>query len=100
MAGVCSPALDGSTAESDVEGVVVFDKLKFAAALPGGSLRPARLLCPAALMSAAECGKLVLTTGSSGSYQIVFSMQSEQAWAVPDIIEVRVTITRTRGAIA
>jgi hypothetical protein len=79
--------------------VVLFDKLKFAAALPGSSL-----LCPAhehaAFMSAAECGKLVLTTASSGSYQIVFSMQSEQAWAVPDIIEVRVTITRTRGAIA
>jgi hypothetical protein len=35
LAGVCSAALDGSTATSDAEGIVVFDRLRFSAALPG-----------------------------------------------------------------
>lgn len=42
LAGICSAALDGNTATSDAEGIVVFDKLKFSTALPGNSqaLRP------------------------------------------------------------
>ena len=35
LAGVCTATLDGHTAQSDVEGVATFDKLKFTQALPG-----------------------------------------------------------------
>jgi hypothetical protein len=35
LAGICSPALEGSVATTDAEGIVVFDKLKFTMALPG-----------------------------------------------------------------
>ncbi len=47
LAGICSAALDGDTATSDVEGIVVFDKLKFSTALPGNtyaSLAPTSIL--------------------------------------------------------
>jgi hypothetical protein len=70
--------LEGNTAKTDVEGIAVFDKLKFREALPGNI--PTR--CH-------KCGaNRALTNGCAGSYQIVFSLTTEDAWTVPDIIEV------------
>ena len=85
---MCSASLEGSSAESDAEGVVVFEKLKFAAALPGTppQLRRAEFACEAC---ASRIYPVSLTAGASGSYQIVFSMKTQEAWVVPDIIEVR-----------